>query len=299
MQLQTIVTLPKTTHRIGYDDHILSLGSCFATEMAYKFQQRFIPVTINPFGVLYNPISIAQAIEEAENEHADFRLQQHNGLWHSMSRHGSFSFVDRQQTITACQQSREQLKDALNTATVIIITFGTAWVYEQDGEEVANCHKMPQTMFQRRRLTADEIVARWQPLLHRYNSKKWIFTVSPIRHLKDGLHENQLSKAILLQAVDQLVDQNDSITYFPAYEIMLDELRDYRFYADDMMHPSSVAIEYIWQRFIDVFTTEKTQTKMAQCFNLWKAEQHIILHPDSDEAKRFQDKINEKRKLLL
>ena len=165
----------------------------------------------------------------------------------------------------------------------MIVTFGTAWVYEMDGQVVANCHKLPANRFTRRCLAVDEIVEMWQPIVASMPNKHWIFTVSPIRHVKDGLHANQVSKAILLQAVDELGQ-----SYFPSYEIMMDELRDYRFYAEDMVHPSQVAVEYIWQRFVETYMTEDTRGEMRALHQLWLDRHHRLLHPDSEEAERFR-----------
>ena len=188
------------------------------------------------------------------------------------------------------------MREALQQASVVIVTFGTAWVYEYNGEVVANCHKLPANRFVRRRLTVDEIVNMWQPILAAMPDKHWIFTVSPIRHVKDGLHENQVSKAILLQAVDRLTSiQSNSLmgskSYFPSYEIMLDELRDYRFYAEDMVHPSAVAVDYIWQRFVETYMTTGTQQEMRILHQLWRDRHHRLLHPDSPEAEQFAEHI--------
>ena len=199
-----------------------------------------------------------------------------------------------------CQQSRAELQQALHEATTVIVTFGTAWVYEMDGKVVANCHKLPANRFTRRCLTVNEIVDIWKPIVQNASEKHWIFTVSPIRHIKDGLHANQVSKGILLQAVDELMkissQQGISVlaSYFPSYEIMLDELRDYRFYAEDMVHPSSVAVDYIWQRFVETYMTMDTQNEMRTLHQLWRDRQHRFLHPDSLEAHTFQEKLNQR-----
>jgi hypothetical protein len=203
-----------------------------------------------------------------------------------------------------CQQSRAELQQALHEATTVIVTFGTAWVYEMDGKVVANCHKLPANRFTRRCLTVNEIVDIWKPIVQNASEKHWIFTVSPIRHIKDGLHANQVSKGILLQAVDELMkissQQGTSVlaSYFPSYEIMLDELRDYRFYAEDMVHPSSVAVDYIWQRFVETYMTIDTQKEMRMLNQLWRDRQHRFLHPESPEAKAFQDQLNQRINLL-
>ena len=292
MKLYTSVDIAPSPKKIAYNDKILLLGSCFADNIGAKFGEYYFQTTVNPYGTLYNPASIAMAISGIGNGVSDIGIVEHNGLWHSLSHHGSFSRADKEDLVRACEQSRVQLREALQQASIMIITFGTAWVYEYEDKVVANCHKLPANRFVRRRMTVDEIVEIWQPILAAMPDKHWIFTVSPIRHVKDGLHENQISKAILLQAVDRLTaKQLDSpiggLSYFPSYEIMLDELRDYRFYAEDMVHPSQVAVDYIWQRFVDTYMTADTQNEMRTLHQLWRDRHHRFLHPDSLDAQQF------------
>lgn len=276
MKLQTIVDIAPSNRKIGYEDSILMTGSCFADSIGEQMEQRNLRVTCNPFGTLYNPLSIAQALTMTDMP----ELIEHDGLWHSMAHHGLFSRADKDEAEQTIRASIETMQKALREATVVIVTFGTAWVYEWKGERVVgNCHKMPETNFTRRRLTAEEIVAAWKPLLERYSDKHWVFTVSPIRHIKDGLHENQLSKATLLQAVEKLTGEAGlTADYFASFEIMLDELRDYRFYADDLVHPSSLAVNYIWERFVDTFCTPQTKNEMNIQHKRWQFEHHRPLH---------------------
>ena len=258
------------------------VGSCFSDEIGAQMQQRYLHVTCNPFGTLYNPLSIAQALTMTELP----ELVEHDGLWHAMSHHGCFSRADRNEAESAVTASIETMQKALKEATVVVVTFGTAWIYEKEGEIVGNCHKLPESCFTRRRLTVEEIVDAWKPILAQYPDKKWLFTVSPIRHIRDGLHENQLSKATLLQAVEVISSQYSYpkgtiisvVSYFPSYEIMLDELRDYRFYADDLVHPSSLAVNYIWERFVETFCTPQTKNELVLQHKRWKHEHHISLH---------------------
>jgi len=180
-------------------------------------------------------------------------------------------------------------------ANVIIVTFGTSWVYidKQTDTVVDNCLKRPASDFIRKRLTVEEIVALWQPILASHPGKRFIFTVSPIRHLKDGLHENNLSKAILLLAVERLTkaSADSQVLYFPSYELLMDDLRDYRFYAEDLMHPSSVAVDYIWEHFVTTFMSPETQTEMKDLHALWLNRQHRPLHPGSDEDLAFRSMV--------
>jgi len=248
MEFTTKIPITNSIWQLQVEDHILLLGSCFATNMADKMQEYYLQVESNPSGTLYNPISIAHHMDDKEVEKAD----------------------------------------------VLIITFGSAWVYEKDGKVVDNCQKLPASLFTRRRLNVDEIVAVWRPILEKYRKKRFIFTVSPIRHIKDGLHENQISKGILLQAIDELQKGTiGKVDYFPSYEIVLDELRDYRYYAEDMLHPSVTAINYIWERFrIRYMYAQSTADKMHLLHQLWLDKNHKTLHPDSDEAKQFESKVN-------
>ena len=296
MKLQTTVDIQPSAWKIGYEDKILLLGSCFSDEIGEQMKQRYLNVTCNPFGTLYNPISIANAI--TMNEVPELVL--HDGLWHAMSHHGSFSRANEKEARAAVAASVETMQRALEEATVVIVTFGTAWVYEMNGEVVGNCHKLPDSAFTRRRLSVEEIVAAWQPILARYPDKHWLFTVSPIRHIKDGLHENQLSKATLLQAIDELAlpftgeghcpiglpvavrRTLQGVGYFPSYEILLDELRDYRFYADDLVHPSKLAVNCIWERLVDTYCTNQTKNEMMLQHKRWKQTQHIPLHENNN-----------------
>jgi hypothetical protein len=303
MKLYTTVHVAPSEKKIGYGDKILLLGSCFADNIGAKFEEHYFQTTINPFGTLYNPASIAKAVLDMGYGPSGMGLVEHNGLWHSMMHHGSYSGVDKKEVIARCEESRIQMREALQQASVVIVTFGTAWVYEYEGEVVANCHKLPANRFVRRRLTVNEIVDMWQPIIASMPDKHWIFTVSPIRHIKDGLHENQVSKAILLQAVDRLtsIQSNNlmgSKSYFPSYEIMLDELRDYRFYAEDMVHPSAVAVDYIWQRFVETYMTTDTQQEMRILHQLWRDRHHRFLHPDSPEAEQFAEHIKTRLQAL-
>ena len=293
--------------------------------MAEKMATCYLPHTSNPYGTLYNPLSIAQAMDTQTDEEW---IVSDKGLYHSLLRHGSFSGTDEREVRRAVAESRKKMAEAIEKATVIIITFGTAWVYEYEGRVVANCHKLPASAFTRRRLTVSEIVAVWKPILERYKEKHFIFTVSPIRHIKDGLHENQLSKGILLAAVEELTRQDPPQpslqreeveelpsaietnlppslcregrggSYFPSYEIVLDELRDYRFYAEDMVHPSAQAVQYVWERFVSTYMSPQTLQQMQTLHRFYQKKHHRILHPDSEESKRFLQQLAEEEKRL-
>lgn len=311
----TKVIIPQSNNLLTYHDKILLLGSCFADNIGAKFQECYFQTTINPYGVLYNPASIANSIascltmEEMSDSNCElcnspFRFVSHNGMWHSMEHHGDFSSTNQEEVLQRCLLSRKRLICALHEASTVIITFGTAWIYEMDGLVVANCHKMPASNFTRRCLSVEEIVSMWRPIIALLPNKQWIFTVSPIRHLKDGMHANHISKAILLQAIDTLIastkgwNLTSRSSYFPSYEIMMDELRDYRFYAKDMVHPSDVAVEYIWERFVGTYMCEGVREEMRDLHQLWLDRHHRCLHPDSDEALAFAQRTENKLREL-
>ena len=275
MKWSTEVEIKKSPWQISPDSRVLLIGSCFAEHMGAKMQACGLQASCNPTGVLYNPLSIAQALN------GDMRVEivEHDGLFHSMAHHGSFSGTDSEQVLRRCLQSLNDLHRQLAEADIVLVTFGTAYVYYREGCVVANCHKLPEREFTRERASVEQIVSVWRPIIRSNADKHWLFTVSPIRHQRDGMHQNQLSKATLLMAVEQL--QNDfpeQVSYFPAYEIVLDELRDYRFYAEDLVHPSPAAINHVWERFCDAYISEQTRTWMNTRYKQWLHEQHRPLH---------------------
>lgn len=227
---------------------LLMLGSCFTTEVGQLLAADGLDVCINPTGNVYNPLSAAKTLvnlAEGRRYSAD-ELIEVQGLWRSLDHHTRLAAPTPAEAIDKINRSMEEGGEALRRASHIVITFGTAYVFERQGEVVCNCHKLPDREFIRRRLSIAEIVNAWQPIIRRFADKRFIFTVSPIRHKADGLHGNQLSKATLLLAIDTL----QGADYFPAYEILIDELRDYKFYAADLVHPSSEAVRLIHSRFL-------------------------------------------------
>lgn len=226
---------------------LLMLGSCFTTEVGRLLASDGLDVCINPTGNVYNPLSAAKTLinlAEGRRYHEE-ELIEVQGLWRSLDHHTRLAAPTPAEAIEKINRSMETGGEALRRASHIVITFGTAYVFERQGTVVCNCHKLPDREFIRRRLSVDEIVSAWQPLINRFADKRFIFTVSPIRHKADGLHGNQLSKSTLLLAIDAL----QGADYFPAYEIMIDELRDYKFYAADQAHPSPEAVSIIHSRF--------------------------------------------------
>jgi hypothetical protein len=281
--LTTPVIVPQLPFKVDYSTGIVSLGSCFADEIGERLREGDFHVEQNPFGALYNPASIAAAVRRLmEGRPIGMEdLVEHEGLWHSWHHHGSFSKTTPEETLATCNDRIHQAHKALQEASLLMVTFGTAWVFEKDGNIVANCHKLPPQVFTRRRMTVEEIVALWQPLLQElaayYPELNVLFTVSPIRHMADGAHGNQLSKSTLLLAIDQLVDDRRTF-YFPSYEIVLDELRDYRFFDEKMTHPTSVAVDVVWERFQRATMLPAVREQAHYNEKQHKREKHIPLH---------------------
>ncbi len=259
MKLQTKITMPAFSWQTGYLKPTLFIGSCFTENMGNQMAALKFQVDINPFGILYNPASIARGIQILLN-HTTCSKQDlicHNSVFHSFDHHSRFSHSDPEQVINNINQRIDTSASFLKTAEFLMITFGTAWVYQYKptSKIVANCHKLPDKMFNRFRLSPEMITQEYAKLINTLLDVnpfiKVIFTVSPIRHWKDGAIENQRSKAVLLLAIEQIIKffGEERCNYFPAYEIMMDELRDYRFYNDDMIHPSSMAVNYLWEKF--------------------------------------------------
>ena len=303
MNFRTIVNIPKPDWSIQHSDKLLLLGSCFADNIGERLTRAGIRAITNPFGTLYNPASVAEVLTRLLDERpfgAD-ELQQFGAeSWGSWMSHSLLSRPTKEEALTTLNENLHSASQHLREANVLILTFGTAWVYRltETGAVVANCHHEPASRFSRECLTTDEIVAHWHPLLERLHAMnptlRILFTVSPIRHLRDGAHANQLSKATLLLAQEKLMTLCPNTDYFPAYEIVLDELRDYRFFADDMAHPSSLAIDYLWERFSDTFFDIQTRETCARVEEISRALAHRPLHPESDEFRRFHRQLQDK-----
>ncbi len=304
-EFRTIVPLSDCSWKITHSDRIVVMGSCFSENIGEMLINNKFQVDLNSFGVLFNPASIAQSLDSLINHRVYLKkdLFVQNGLWNSFDHHGCFSSIDPTEMLRALNAGIDRSAEYLRNATYLFITFGTAWVYEYRKTEqiVANCHKVPAKEFDRYRLTVSDIVEQWKDLIVQLIGLnpclKILFTVSPVRHWKDGAVGNQLSKSVLLLAVDQLVSffKKERVTYFPSYEIMMDELRDYRFYADDMLHPSSLAIEYIGERFCEQFMTENTRELIRKIIRLRQRCSHRPLNNETEgyrkHVKRTFDEI--------
>ena len=291
---RTIVNCSPSPEKIGYGTPSLMLGSCFAENLGARLQQLKFNIIVNPFGIVYHPETVAYQLLRiiTGKPYTSRDLKLNNELWHSFDHHGRFSHPDISVTLERINRELQQARDQLAYSEWIFVSFGTAWAYRLKGEmcTVANCHKFPASDFEHIRFDVNRIYAIWTKTitrLQRFNpAAKVVFTVSPIRHLRDGAHENQLSKSTLLLAVDRLVRKFENIAYFPAYEIVLDELRDYRFYAENMTHPDTVAINYIWQRFCKCYMAEDTLQTMKTVEDIVKAAAHRPIH-HSSECRKF------------
>ena len=295
MEFRTKIDIPRFGFGISHNDKCLFIGSCFAENIGNKLTATKIPTLVNPTGILYNPISIRESILNslAEKKYTADDVFLSGGTWNSFDFHSRFSNVDKAKCIESINSATKALKCQLETASVMFVTFGTAYIYElaETGKIVCNCHKQPEKCFTRRLLKVEEIVEAWSDCIEKIMSAnpklRIVFTVSPIRHWRDGAHQNQISKSTLHLAINELNAKFESTFYFPAYEIVMDELRDYRFYAADMVHPSETAIQYIWERFGDTFFSEQTNATIARIGKITAAANHRPLNPHSDAYKAF------------
>ena len=285
--LTTPVLPGRMPFQLDFASGIVSLGSCFASEIGSRLQESDFHIDLNPFGALYNPASIAAALHRLIDDRPITKddLVKHEGYWHSWHHHGSFSHSTPGATLLVCNNRIHRAHRALKEADLLMVTFGTAWVYEHQGTVVANCHKLPQQEFVHRCMTVDEIVALWRPLLeelHTYYPKlNIVFSVSPVRHLAEGAHRNQISKSTPLLAIDELLSPSTSLfsaCYFPAYEIVLDELRDYRYFDEKMTHPTPLAVDVVWERFQHATMSPAVREQAHFNAKQHKREQHIPLH---------------------
>lgn len=305
MIFRTTFDFPKTLNNIDYHSKLVCLGSCFADNIGKQLLEYKFQVVVNPFGVLFHPLAIARILERVVKKQyynsSDFF--QHNELWHNFEVHSQLSAPTLEQATHKTNYALSLLSNALTQSKYVFITLGTAWTYWLDTTiVVANCHKMPQELFTKRLLSVTDIVLSLEEIITQLGElnpeAKVVFTVSPVRHLKDGFIENQRSKSHLIAAIHQVCDTCPKASYFPAYEILMDELRDYRFYADDMIHPSKMAIDYIWERFCEMYFTSKTLADMKQVASIIKGLNHKPFNPNTIAHKRFIHNLNEKINIL-
>lgn len=306
MKFQTKVEVPSINYKINHRHKIAMIGSCFTENIGDKLKQDKFDISINPYGILFNPISVAKSIKSCINQVkiTEDDILQEGEQWLSLNHHSEFNSLTAQETLIKINQSIEDSKEYYNEGDCLIITLGTAWVYEfnKTKEIVANCHKIPNTNFAKRLLNIDEIVEEYSKLFINLTEKnpflKIIFTVSPVRHWKDGVVENNRSKSVLHLSIMELVNKFEVVSYFPSYEIVLDELRDYRFYKEDMLHPNKQAVDYIYERFSDTFYTKETMSLNKKIRKLKLALAHRPFNPNSEGHQLFLKQTEEKIKRL-
>ncbi|MBN8678650.1 MAG: GSCFA domain-containing protein [Chitinophagales bacterium] len=286
---RTVMPLIPAPVLMRHREPVLLMGSCFTEHIGHKLSERKFHTALNPFGIVYNPISLAEGMHRLYTQDDAFELFEHQGLWHSWDHHGKFSGPDQDETLALLRGRLREAAAFCKQAKWLVITFGTAEVsvLRESGRVVANNHKMPGPLFDQRRLSVTEVVDAWLPLLQQCADKQVILTVSPVRHLRQGLVENQRSKAVLLLACEELSRQLPHVHYFPSYELLMDDLRDYRFYAADMAHPSPVAIDYIWKHFCNTYFDAATQDRNDLIQKIRVAMEHRPFHPELPQHQAF------------
>ena len=311
MNLYTKVDIPATNFKIDYSSRLAFFGSCFADNISAQFAERKFKVMANPFGTVYNPISLAsqaKAIAEGKvfKDKDVFKDERYDGLWHCWSAHSSLSAHTREECIDKLNAATMQTRDFLQKADVVFVTLGTSFVYflKGNGEPVSNCHRQDPNLFTRRMISVEEATDAIREIVASIRllnpNTSIVLTVSPLRHMSDGAHNNTLSKATLQLAINEIVKRGSgivasagaSIEYFPSYEIVMDELRDYRFYESDMVHLSRTAEEYIFERMADTYCSEITRGHIAKVEKFLKGARHRIQDESSPAAQDFLKKIN-------
>lgn len=305
MELQTRIPLTPSDNPIDYQSELVLLGSCFVENIGAKLDYFQFQQLQNPFGILFHPLAIENLVQRAtagENYQQEEIFEQ-DGIRRCFDAHSDLRSDNPETLLNLLNQKLKETKQSLETASHIIITLGTAWVYEYNssGKMVANCHKVPQKQFTKKLLSVAEIESSLQhiiALIQNVNSEvQIIFTISPVRHIKDGFVENQRSKAHLITAVHSVLSsraQSRDLAYFPSYEIMMDELRDYRFYGTDMLHPNQLAVDYIWEKFKSVWIASNSYAVMDEVDAVQKGLLHRPFNPDSESHQKFKTSLRAK-----
>lgn len=293
---RTILPPVRAPFSIAYADRLLLVGSCFTENMGKRLQKHKFQALTNPFGIVYNPVSMARSLGDLLLDQCPFAesdLFENAGLWHSWEHHGHFSRPDRKETLTAISDAWQIFSAHLKATNRLLLTFGTSDVFtlRSTRQVVANNHKMPGAQFEQRRLSVSETTETVQAVLEKIKKRnpdlQVVLTVSPVRHLRSGLLENQRSKAVLVLACEEICRVLPYAHYFPAYELLMDDLRDYRFYDTDMVHPSEVAEEYVWEFFKKTFFTGETNQLLARVEKIRAAAQHRPFHPNTQQHQAF------------
>jgi hypothetical protein len=304
---RTIVPVPVSKFKIHYGSNLIMMGSCFSEYIGDKLSAAKFHLDNNPFGVVYNPLSVKNGLDRLIDNHpySAEELEKHGDVWDSFDHHSRFSDPDKDSCLQKINKRFQESSQNLRSAHVLFLTFGTSYVYKlrSSGKVVANCHKVAASEFERERISAAEIVKEYDDLLKKLwklNPEiKVVFTVSPVRHWKDGAHNNQLSKATLLLAIDEICQKHERASYFPSYEIVMDELRDYRFFEEDMLHPNKIAVNYIWDKLRESFMQTETMAIMKEIEKITQATKHRPFNPETETFQVFAKQNYEKLKLLV
>jgi hypothetical protein len=303
VEFQLKFKIPDINPKISFSDKIIFLGSCFSDEMSLLAKQHGFQVVSNPFGTLFHPLVLAQNILDSLHGNVEVNVAKKNDVYLDYNCSGKVYAMSKLELKEKIISIRKQFKNDLKNASYLFVTFGTAFAYylNETQQVVGNCHKQPAQSFTKYLTRIEEIVSKWNEVvmeIKRFNPKIQIcFTVSPVRHIKDGLHENNLSKSTLLLAISQLQSASD-LSYFPSFELVNDVLRDYRFFKEDLTHPNQQAIQFVWQKFMSTFLTSEIQEIANKVSELKQAMNHRIQYPDSKMAQEFQIKIDERIELL-
>ncbi len=297
MELRTTFEIPFSDRKITYNDPVMFVGSCFATSIGKQFEFGYMPVLINPSGTVYNPVSVCSTLNAVtgRKKYEIGDLYNNGGTWISLDHYTDFSSRDPEALLNRINRKSEEALRILSSAGFLFITFGTARVFRwnETARIVSNCHKIPASKFTRELLTTDYIITLWNNQLDRLQSLfpqlKIVFTISPVRHWKDGAHGNQVSKSILFIAVEELLKHPSGPGYFPAYELLMDDLRDYRFYDNDMLHPSELAVDYIWNAFAHCYFDKSTMELWQEAVKISKAVSHRIRPGPGNQVRNFAE----------
>ncbi|HLO72465.1 MAG TPA: GSCFA domain-containing protein [Flavobacterium sp.] len=303
MNFTTKIPIQKSNFPIDYSSKIVLLGSCFAENMGEKFEYFKFQTVVNPFGIIFNPVSLSRIIEKSiqKDYFTENDIFFHNELWHCFDVHSELSNPDKNNFLISLNKLIDATHLQLKDATHIITTLGTSWVYRnvETDKIVANCHKVSQKQFTKELLSLEIIQQSIESIFFNISvinpNCKFIYTVSPVRHIKDGFVENTLSKAHLIAAIHQKIGaKTQNTNYFPAYEIMMDELRDYRFYTEDMLHPNQIAIDYIWIKFFENYIQETEFGLMNAICEIQRALKHRPFNPNTERHQNFLSSLETK-----
>jgi hypothetical protein len=306
-QFRTVLPVKRANFEVSFLNHLLFIGSCFSESIGNKLKTRRFNLCVNPNGIVYHPNAIAQSLTRLllESPYLESELRFQDDKWFSFAHHGSFSGPDKHKCLEQIASHYTLAQQTLRSTDMLFITFGTAFSYvlKENGNTVANCHKVPQQAFTKKRSTVAELLTTYESLIAQLLALRpdlrIVFSVSPVRHLREGLEEDRLSKSILRLAVQELVERHACCSYFPAYELLQDDLRDYRFYNNDFTHPTPLAVDYIWAYFVNTFVANDALPLMKEIEQLNQAMAHRGLHPDTQKHQQFLAKTAQKKETLM